>query len=214
MNRTLPLTLLIVVALALAVGALLGPESSVTARAQGQPGESQKDEEKKLLHFSGSKDCKRCHFGEYKAWKLTPHAQAFDVPAPNARAEAKKKAKLDPAKDYRTDKKCVVCHTVGLGHKGGYELGTHEKQDKSEVRAVGCESCHGPGEDLLSKGRKDRAYKANQAERLPALVKLGYVPKPDKKTCTTCHNESSPTWPGSFDYEKMKEKGSHKTPKR
>jgi hypothetical protein len=168
-----------------------------------------KDKEPKK-HYVGSKSCKRCHLPQFRAWEKTPHATAFEALSPGKKAAEKRKAGLDPARDYRGDKKCVACHVVGLGHEGGFELGTHARPDAKVLMSVGCESCHGSGHALLEAGKKDRHYKAEHAKRLPGLVALGYVPKPDAKTCKGCHNPASPSFHPPFDFAKMKEKGVHK----
>ncbi|MDQ7053398.1 MAG: cytochrome c family protein [candidate division KSB1 bacterium] len=70
--------------------------------------------------FVGTQKCKKCHLKQYKSWKKTKMASTFDVLKPGVRAEAKKKAGLDPDKDYTTDKECLPCHTTGYGKPGGF----------------------------------------------------------------------------------------------
>ncbi|HKX52828.1 MAG TPA: multiheme c-type cytochrome, partial [Nitrosospira sp.] len=50
--------------------------------------------------FEGRKKCSSCHKSQAESWGSTAHAKAMDSLKPNTKAEAKKKAKLDPAKDY------------------------------------------------------------------------------------------------------------------
>src|SRR5215831_108486 len=76
--------------------------------------------------YVGDKACQKCHFAQHKSWKKTNMAKAMKALAPTTEADDKalfdKKtaAKLDPAKDYTTDEKCVKCHTTGYGEPGGY----------------------------------------------------------------------------------------------
>jgi hypothetical protein len=100
--------------------------------------------------FDGRKKCSSCHRSQYESWAKTAHAKALDSLKPNAKAAAKKKAKLDPAKDYTADKDCVGCHTTGYGLDGGYDV----KDPGKYLIGVGCESCHGPGGDYRLMHRK------------------------------------------------------------
>ena len=63
--------------------------------------------------FEGRKKCSSCHKSQAQSWSETAHAKAMDSLKPNTKAEAKKKAKLDPKKDYTKDKDCVGCHVDG-----------------------------------------------------------------------------------------------------
>ncbi len=162
--------------------------------------------------YVGSKKCKKCHFKQYKSWAKTKMSHAFDILKPGEHKEAKEKFHVDVTKDFTKDAKCLKCHTVGFGKKGGYV--TPDPTDKKAVRkakklmGVGCESCHGPGsayikvfEDILKTKRK------YDPEELYA-VGLNRI---DETVCKTCHNEESPTInPGdSFDFEKRKAEGTH-----
>ena len=69
--------------------------------------------------FVGTKNCKKCHIKQFKSWKETKMAKAFEILKPGERAEAKKKAGLDPAKDYTKEAECLACHTTGYGKPGG-----------------------------------------------------------------------------------------------
>jgi hypothetical protein len=142
--------------------------------------------------YEGSKSCQKCHFKEYQTWQKTKMAKAFETLKPNAAADAKKAANLDPAKDYTKDAKCVSCHVTGYGKPGGYpELGkewtAEEKARAPLMEGVGCESCHGPG-SLASPYKKD-----NKEYKWADLAKLGAV-HPDEKNCATCHHKESPTF--------------------
>ncbi|MEQ1633479.1 MAG: cytochrome c family protein [Planctomycetota bacterium] len=80
--------------------------------------------------YIGSSACRECHFAEYDTWSRTRHAAAI--------------RSLDAARmGLRPD--CYVCHvtsaaTLPGAHGGGLPT-RHEPLD-----CVGCESCHGPGQ--------------------------------------------------------------------
>ena len=85
--------------------------------------------------------------------------------------------------EEQTDAECLKCHATG---------------GKAELPGVQCESCHGPGSDYKSvKIMKDR----------DASVAAGLL-IPDEATCTSCHNEESPTFQG-FNYEEALKTGVH-----
>lgn len=143
--------------------------------------------------FVGSAKCRACHFAQNKSWAATRMAKAFDLLKPGVAAEAKKKAGLDPAKDYTTDPKCLPCHTTGHGLAGGFKSAT----DTPDLAGVQCEACHGAGSDYLKPGKMTLA---NREYKRKDLLAVGLV-IPSAATCTAlCHNENSPTRK-PFDYE-------------
>ncbi len=76
--------------------------------------------------YSGNDVCVVCHAKQDVTWRLTAHATAFDTLVVRGR-------------DH--DAKCVGCHVVGYGERGGYE----EDAAPEHLQDVGCETCHGPG---------------------------------------------------------------------
>jgi mono/diheme cytochrome c family protein len=143
-------------------------------------------------HYLGSKSCQKCHFKEYGSWQKTKMALAFGSLKPNQALEGRKRANLDPAKDYTKEAACVVCHVTGYGKPGGYPALGKEWTEEEKLRApllegVGCETCHGPGEKYSPYKKDNKEYKWAD------LVKLGAV-HPDEKTCQTCHSKESPTF--------------------
>lgn len=156
----------------------------------------------------GSKSCQKCHFKEYASWQKTAMAKAFTLLKPGEAAEAKKKANLDPAKDYTRDAKCLPCHTTAYGRPGGYpavEEGkewTAEEKERAPLReGVGCEDCHGPG------GQTNDFKKENKEYKWADIAKLGAV-HPDAKLCATCHRSESPTFK-EFKFEEKIGKDTH-----
>ncbi len=77
--------------------------------------------------YIGSSGCAACHTREYEQWSMTRHAASF---------HALKKMERDRYPN------CMLCHTTGFGYETGYSL----TKPKEELRSVGCETCHGPGE--------------------------------------------------------------------
>ena len=161
--------------------------------------------------YVGDKSCMKCHFKQHKSWKKTPLAESMNALKPTPEAEKdrfakKKKAGLDPAKDYSTDAKCLPCHTTGYGRQGGYPTEITADNDKvaKTMGAVSCEACHGPGskyvEHKTAKTKEDKEAKFT-AE---GLKEFGLV-LPKEETCRTCHNKDNPTNDlETFDFEKDK----------
>lgn len=129
--------------------------------------------------FIGNEKCGNCHKVEFTSWQTTVHAKAFNILKPGKRKVAKKRADLDPEKDYSTDRKCVKCHVTGYRQKGGFK--NEEKTPK--MVGVGCESCHGPGgeyQDLHEK--KKYGFKKSESKPLGQLYGSD-----DRSVCSICH---------------------------
>jgi len=109
----------------------------------------------------GSEACAECHKRESRALRRDPHAKAMETLA--ARGSAK-----DPA--------CVGCHSVA---KGADVLDHH-------AGGVGCESCHGPGEQhVAAAGGTENIV--GLGESCPVCVV--------EAICTRCHTpEQDPDW--------------------
>ena len=116
--------------------------------------------------YVGSENCKTCHEAEYKQWKSTSHAKAFDI-------LLEKKRDFVPA--------CVVCHSVGFGYESGYEISKRQKW----LKGVGCESCHGaglnhvrnPGKSNIAKTvDQGRCMSCHNAEHSPGFNYTAFTP--------------------------------------
>jgi formate-dependent nitrite reductase cytochrome c552 subunit len=158
--------------------------------------------------YAGSKSCQKCHFKEYSSWQKTKMAQTFKSLSPNESAEAKKRDGLEVGKDYTKDVKCVSCHVTGYGKPGGYpaivegkEWSAEEKARATLLENVGCESCHGPGEQSSALKKDNKEYKWAD------IAKLGAV-HPDPANCAQCHNKESPGFK-EFKYEEKIGKDTH-----
>ena len=81
--------------------------------------------------YVGSQACTSCHPKAAAVWEKSGHAHAF--------ATLKKK-------DSEMDPNCVACHTIGFGQPSGYQ----RKFEGTKLADVGCESCHGPGQQHVA----------------------------------------------------------------
>ena len=139
--------------------------------------------ERQQFDFAGVKTCKSCHRKVWKTWKETPMAKAFDILKPGERAEMKKKAGLDPDKDYTKDTTCLPCHTTGYGQPGGFV----SVEKTPAMVGISCEACHGAGT-----GYNKVMKKHGRTYTMEELVQYGFNEKP-RTSCGDCHNEKSPT---------------------
>jgi len=152
--------------------------------------------------YAGAKKCKACHLKQYASWSATKMSASFDLLKPGVRAEAKKKARQDPNKDYTHDASCLPCHTTGYGKPGGFK----SIEETPDLAGVQCESCHGPhGSVLKVMTIQNKNYK--RSEVLAAGLEI-----PNEATCKDqCHNSKSPLIAANyvFDYATRKAQGTH-----
>ena len=153
--------------------------------------------------YLGFKDgCKSCHYKEWKSWKKTKMANAFEALKPGVSVETKVKFNLDPEKDYTEDPNCLGCHTTGFGLPKGYVIprGAKYKVREASKQTVGgtCEVCHGPGSlyGPVHKDVDDRARPYRQEE----FYAVGEY-RVDERVCTRCHNQRNPTAGPDFKFE-------------
>lgn len=139
------------------------------------------------LSHEGIRVCSKCHDRQGESWRVTVHAKALDSLKPNAKAEAKLKAKLDPAKDYSQDANCLGCHVTGFNQPGGYALGMDPAAARL-VTGVGCEACHGPGSVYRNEhGEADnRLKRTGENTDRQKLVAAGQG-FDYEATCARCH---------------------------
>jgi len=154
--------------------------------------------------YVGNKKCKMCHMKEHKSWATTKMANAYEQLKPGERAEAKKAAGLDPAKDYTKDGTCLACHTTGYGKTGGFV----DIETTPNLAGVGCEMCHGPGGTYVKNeymSLKNKEYKKTD------VVAVGMVDTITKAQCLGCHNTDSPFVNDDyiFDFDANQDKGTH-----
>lgn len=116
---------------------------------------------------AGEKTCADCHEDEYRVWRNSRHARAWQ-------SLAEQPARHDPD--------CQRCHVTGYGLPGGFET-----LSRSPDRVnVGCESCHGGSEKHCKKtetktslsGRmKDQCLRCHDRENSPLFDYDVYWPK-------------------------------------
>jgi hypothetical protein len=117
--------------------------------------------------FVGSDRCGDCHPVAWKVWNdAKPGARAHK----NATVTLEKR--MHPS-GRQYDPECMMCHTTGFKHPGGYNnlvlnlpnwpakpanppAAKKIKEHNDNLRGVGCESCHGPGSEHV-KNPKDKA---------------------------------------------------------
>jgi len=133
--------------------------------------------------YVGVKKCKACHIKQYKSWKKTTMANSFENLKAGVKAEEKKKAGLDPEKDYTADKGCLKCHTTGYGKPGGFT--TIEETPK--LADVQCESCHGAGADFRTVMKKNKKFPLSEATTAGLVM-----PSASTNNCMDCHGSESP----------------------
>ncbi len=132
------------------------------------------------------KKCKKCHLKQFKSWKKTTMAKSFENLKPGVNAEAKKKAGIDPDKDYTADADCLRCHTTGYGKPGGFV----SLEKTPGLINVQCEACHGPGGKynlIMKKHRK--TFKVDELTAVGFVVLKGTSAE---KECLVCHGDDNP----------------------
>jgi hypothetical protein len=147
--------------------------------------------------YVGAKACKSCHNGDAKGevhdkWSNGPHAQAFEV---LASAKAKEIGAGLKIEDPQKSADCLKCHVTA------YDVDAKlKKRGLREDEGVGCESCHGPGENHVTT-RMQEAEKGGDASPVSAEE---ISVKRELATCTKCHNKESPTFKPFCLKERMK----------
>lgn len=141
--------------------------------------------------YIGGEVCKGCHLVQHLSWEQGPHGRAFEALAPGSRESVKRRAGLDPARDYRSDASCLPCHTTGYGEPGGF---TSAEQTPDRVH-VGCESCHGAGSEFVERVMRVK-YSFAHAE-VSDLGHIGYV---DPAALASAGREGGAEPPGGSRY--------------
>lgn len=153
--------------------------------------------------YVGADKCKPCHMSpkkgaQYKSWKESKHAQAFETLGSD---KAKEIATAKGLGNPQTELACLKCHIDGAGLDAKFYTEKYRKED-----GVSCESCHGAGGDYWTK----EVMQAITDGKTPG-ESVGLI-KPDEARCKTCHNEESPTYK-PFTYSEMHSLISHPRPK-
>jgi hypothetical protein len=140
--------------------------------------------------YVGNKKCslKPCHNSDkqgkiYDKWTESKHANAYQT-------------LVD--KGEEKNESCLGCHTTGLGKTGGFDPAA----PKDDLKNVGCESCHGAGNDY---------WKMTVMKDPEKRTAAGCIDKPTEEVCKGCHNEKSPTFKG-FDFKTAFAQIEHRKP--
>lgn len=142
--------------------------------------------------YVGTKKCRMCHVNQYRSWKESANANAFEALKPGVGSDVKQRSGLDVSRDYTRDQRCLPCHTVGFGRPGGYAVpaadDTRATKQAALREGVGCEACHGPGSGFVKImqdiNRTDRTYEPAE------LYAVGRI-MVDRHVCVQCHNTSA-----------------------
>jgi hypothetical protein len=147
--------------------------------------------EKKKHAFVGSAVCSKCHDAEsignqYGKWLRTPHAKAVLILKTKPALDLAKKLSITTPEE---DLKCLRCHTTGRG-----------KSKKTIDEGVGCEACHGPGEDYNEFSKhvdtinRLGAYETALKNGMYQTLGIKNIKKREK-LCLRCHNKARPCYP-------------------
>ena len=202
MGKTLKILSLLVLSIAIVMGGAVDSEAK-------------KKKQKKIPKspkFVGAVKCNgSCHDAYYQAWKNSPHGKTFNLLKPGERAEAKKRVKLDPDKDYTTDPLCLRCHTTGYRQLGGFKpAGSKNKKGKDvsskidpeepNKEQVGCEMCHS-----VAGGAQFRVVMKNTKGDFKKADAEKYGQRWDyANVCTRCHTHpNTPFQPSVHDKYKF-----------
>jgi hypothetical protein len=119
----------------------------------------------------------------------TAMANSFENLKSGIKAAEKKKAGLDPDKDYANDKNCLRCHTTGYDMPGGFK----SLEETPKLINVQCEGCHGPGSEFSSVMKKNQKEWKKTGYTTDELKTVGLIiPSEDESGCLKCHGGESP----------------------
>lgn len=157
------------------------------------------------------KKCAMCHKKEdkgnqYGKWQAMGHSKAYELLGTE---EAKAVGAKLGIENPQASGQCLKCHSTAYFFT--------EKLQTEEVKlenGVSCQSCHGPGADYKKK---------SIMESLEESIANGMVHPAKEKSCTLCHNDTSPTWKpdrytlpsgekAGFDVKQAYEKIKHERP--
>jgi hypothetical protein len=133
--------------------------------------------------FVGSDKCLSCHEVSYAIWKKTPHFKAFQS-----------LAQADPPRNF--DPECVSCHVVGWHPTRffPYASGYLSQEKTPNLVNVGCENCHGPGEEhVAAESVNDKVRQAKAQKDVRITKEESANPNSPKQHCYSCHDlDNSP----------------------
>lgn len=128
------------------------------------------------------KKCAMCHKkdekgNQYAKWQSMMHSKAYELLGTE---EAKAVAAGLGIDDPQSSGQCLKCHATAY-----YFTESLQTEEVKVENGVSCQSCHGPGADYKKK---------SVMESLEESIANGMVYPAKEKSCTLCHNDTSPTW--------------------
>lgn len=139
-----------------------------------------------LGRFVGSRECESCHEPSYEVWKDTGHSDAW-----------KTLVELEIPRIH--DPECISCHVVGWHPTEyfPYESGFLSEEETPDLVDVGCESCHGPGENHV-KAEMGSDEQLQEKLRKAMTVTKEQAQHDKAHWCLNCHDlDNSP----DFDFD-------------
>ena len=115
--------------------------------------------------YIGVKSCASCHFQQFMSWKKTKHAKSFQL----------------LPEQYKTDAKCLKCHTTGYGEPSGFK----DTESTPELAGNSCEMCHGPGSKHAETCKPFTTGKLDAAQEKIARDSIWKMLP--KNVCVACH---------------------------
>ena len=157
------------------------------------------------------KKCAMCHKkdakgNQYAKWQSMGHSKAYERLATDEAKAVGAELGID---DPQSSGACLKCHSTAY-----YFTEELQTTEVSLENGVSCQSCHGPGADYKKK---------SVMESREESIANGMVYPAKEKSCTLCHNDTSPTWKPDrytlsdgtktgFDVEQAYEKIKHERP--
>lgn len=128
------------------------------------------------------KKCAMCHKKDDKGnqlakWEAAAHSKAFETLGTEEAKAVGAKLGID---DPQSSGKCLKCHSTAY-----YFTEERQTEEVTLENGVSCQSCHGPGADYKKKSIMESHEES---------IANGMVYPAKEKSCTLCHNDTSPTW--------------------
>ena len=145
-------------------------------------------------NYVGVQSCVDCHETAHNTWRQTGHARAW---------QSLKETSIPPR---HHDPECIACHVVGwnasqlLPYQGGFL----SESETPRLTSVGCEACHGPGEQHI---RAESGANRALQNQLRSSMRLSVQDGTARGHCVTCHDgNNSP----NFNFENYWNKIEHR----
>ncbi|GEM_PF-803469 len=133
--------------------------------------------------FVGSQACADCHTVACDIWEKTPHAHA-----------TRTLVQLTPPRQF--DPECISCHATGWDPQRyvPFESGYVSMEKTPQLRANGCENCHGPGSRHVAIELGDLEVSEAEAEKARRAMRVT-IQEAKQHLCLQCHDlDNSPDY--------------------